>query len=40
MKYYYESYSCEIQSDEQTARAQYEAWQNLSNWEDDEEYER
>lgn len=39
MKYYYESYACEIQSDELSFREMYEAWENLSDWED-EEYER
>lgn len=37
--YYYETFSCEIQSDE--ICSDYEAWENLSGWEDsDEEYER
>lgn len=37
---YYSDYTLEIQSDELSAREEYEAWENFSNWEDEEEYER
>lgn len=37
---YYSSFDVEIQSDELPLCYEYEAWENLSNWEDEDEYDR